>query len=118
MLILYASVPLLSGAKPVLYGKVYYQASTGFKKPLARVKIQLLELKIGQQPGKVLYQTYTSPRGYFAFYNVPRGQYYLKALKNNEPFYQLKGNQKVKVSIVNVRDPSKSVQLPDIFVSR
>jgi hypothetical protein len=31
-----------------LYGKVFLQTSTGFKKPLARAKIELLEVKKGQ----------------------------------------------------------------------
>ena len=118
MITFYTSVPQQAGGKPVLYGKVLFQTSSGFKKPLARATIQLLEVIKEQQPGKVLYQTYTSHRGYFAFYRVLRGRYYLKVVQNNEIFFQLKGNQKVEVSVVDVRDPSKSVELPDIFVSR
>lgn len=117
VLILYASVPLQAG-KPVIYGKVFLQTSSEFKKPLARAKIQLLEVKKGQPLDKVLYQTYTSQRGYFAFYRVLKGSYYLKVVQNNETFFQLKRNQKVKVSIVEVRDPAKTIALPDIIVSR
>jgi hypothetical protein len=117
MLILCASVPLQAG-KPVIYGKVFLQTSSGFKKPLARAKILLLEFKRGQQPGKVLYQTYTSHRGEFSFYRTLSGRYYLKVVFNKEIYFQLKGNQKVEASIVDVRDPSKSIELPDIFVLR
>lgn len=118
MLILYASVPLQAGGKPVIYGKVFFQTSTGFKKPLARAKIQLLEVKREQQPGKVLYQTYTSHRGEFVFYRLLKGRYYLKVVFNNEIYFQLKDNQKVEVSVVEVINPSKSIKLPDIIVSR
>jgi len=118
MLIFYASAPLPAGEKPVIYGKVFFQTSTGFKKPLARAIIQLLEYKSGQQADKMLYQTYTSHQGYFAFYKLFSGRYYLKVVQNNETFFQLKGNQKVELSVVDVMDPSKSVELPDICVSR
>jgi hypothetical protein len=117
MLILYASVPLQAG-KPVIYGKVFLQTSSGFKKPLAREKIQVLEFKRGQQPGKVLYQTYIKARGDFAFDRLLKGRYYLRVIHGKLIYYQLKDNRKVKVSIVYVRDPSKSVKLPDILVSR
>ena len=118
MLILCASVPLEAGGKPVIYGKVFFQTSTGFKKPMARAKIQLLELKRGQPPGKVLYQTYTSHRGEFAFYRLLKGRYYLRVVFNNEIYFQLKDNKKVKESVVDVINPSKSIELPDIIVSR
>jgi len=118
MLILCASVPLQAGEKPVIYGKVMFQTSSGFKKPLARATIQLLELKKGQPPGKVLYQTYTSHRGDFAFYKLLKGMYHLRIIFNNKLYFQLKGNQKLKGSVVIVKDPSQSVKLPDIIVSR
>lgn len=118
MLILCASVPLEAGGKPVIYGKVFFQTTTGFKKPMARAKIQLLEYKRGQPPGKVMYQTYTTYRGDFAFYRLLKGMYYLRVVFNNEFYFQLKRNQKLKVSVVGVKAPTQSVKLPDIIVSR
>ncbi len=110
--------PVQAGDKPVLYGKVFLQTSSGFKKPLAKARIQLLEVTKGQKPGEVLFKTYTSSRGSFAFYKIPSRRYYVKVVYNKEVFLQLQGEKRVEVSSVNVNAPHKTTQLPDIIVSR
>jgi hypothetical protein len=117
-LVLVASVPLLAQRKPVLYGKVIFQTASGFKKSLTGAKVQLLEIQKKQKYSKVLYQTYTSNRGDFAFYKIAKGKYYLKVIQNREVFLQIQNNRKVDVSFVEVKESYKSRKLPDIIVLR
>jgi hypothetical protein len=118
ILALVASVPLQARKKPVLYGKVIFKTASGYKKNLTNAKIQLFKITKQRKPGKVRYQTYTSSRGNFAFYKISSGKYYLRVKQNNEVFFQLKRNRKVKVSSVSVKVSSKSIKLPDIIVLR
>jgi len=118
ILVLVASVPMQAQKKPVLYGKVIFKAASGFKRNLTNAEVQLLEITREQKPGKVLYQTFTSNSGNFVFYKIVKGKYYLKVKQNNEVFFQLQGNRKVKVRVVQVNDVSKTMKLPDIIVLR
>jgi len=104
--------------KPVLFGKISLKAYYGLK-PLQSARVELLEIVVyrgKEKPGKVLYRTYTSSRGNFAFYNIPRGKYYLRVLLSKQILLQIKGKTRNEVSSVEVVDPRTSIRLPDIIV--
>ena len=117
-LIFLASIPAAAGDKPVLYGKILLRTSSGFEKPLVRAKIELLEVDSTKErkPPKVLFDTYTSNKGYFTFFRIPKGEYHLRVSLGKKTFFQLQDDKKVDVSCVEVSDPHITRTLPDIIV--
>ena len=117
--ILLAAVPLQPGQPPALYGKVLLQTSSGLTKPLNGAQIEMLEpLKtpLEPTPGKVLFKTYTSGSGSFAFYGVPAGKYVLKISLGGKIFYQWQDNKQCETTPVEVENPSITKKLADIIV--
>ena len=105
--------------KPQLYGKVFLKFSVQTK-PLSDARIELLEVKqIGEtrQPGSILYITYTAWGGKYAFYRIPKGNYYLRIIMGKRVLFQIVGDQNLEEQLIRVSSPDQPTNLPDIMVS-
>jgi hypothetical protein len=104
---------------PVVYGKVLLQTASGLKKPLTGAQIQLLE-RLGSpaevKPGKVLFTTYTTSSGGFAFYGVKQGSYLLKVSLGEKIFRQWRDNKRCDTTPLEIKYPSVTKKLPDLIV--